>query len=42
MLSGELKGRSYKSETQEDELGKDKPTISRAARASRCLEEKKT
>ena len=34
MLSGELEGCSYKSETQQEELGRDKPTMSRAARAS--------
>ena len=40
MLSGELEGCSHKNETQQEEFGRDKPTMSRAARASRCLEQK--
>ena len=40
-LNGELGGCSYKSETQQEELGRDKPTMSRAARARRCLIEEK-
>ena len=40
MLSGELECCSYKSKTQQEELGRDKPTMSRTARASCCLEEK--
>ena len=42
MLSGELECCSlYKSERQQEELGRDKPTMSRAARARRCLIEEK-
>ena len=40
MLGGEMEGCSYKSETQQEELGRDEPTMNRAARASRCSEEK--
>ena len=40
MLILELEGSSYKSETPQEELGRDKSMMSRAARASGCLEGK--